>query len=1606
MSMKYELSLWRDYPAATTMKEQKTDIVAATGMDYAGRAQNIVLTRTYTGKDTLEFDLPVRYFDIMSGEDVPNPLLSKIVNKSKLKLWRDERWWNPFATYVGTGDDGCEKYEGAWIQGRWYDFIVNSKKEKRSKRKLMYSFKCDALFVNELSRTGYSLQFVPDTDLMSANGMGTAHDLARRIVDGTDWQYVKTEVFPDYKEEFNAVSGETIKVPKATDQIEWLGGLERYGYCYKLRVDATTKQEEIVNDIVKQLPEAKGKVGFENNYFYWENKEVRKDYVYGYTKTNIITSYADPVLAQHSGEMTTTIYKNDELTSQKMDGTLFNNLGLWEGIDGTQLSYVNNIVNTDDGNINYYTLIINGPVKYLGHEDTTIEAGERFAVRIKASENIKFGIFDGNDDIESKTPIVWFDMEKDDNVNVFYNTYWFVSPKRISRPVFVISPNTIDTDATTEIKGVFIYKLLGATEEYEEKFTTALANSPQLNGKMTELSSIGSRLELESNWDDTAKSYIWLPCNTIAQNAFKEGTDVYLCEFDLGADGYKQVYLPKGDYTKISNYNVDKRRAISGEKSNRYSLLETVSKTFYCFTKFMVDHDENGYIRTDSAGRPKKYFTFVSELGRNQFHGFTYEVNLNEIERTVDSENLVTKCWVEAIENEHEETNSGMVTIQNSVFNKFGESFIYNFEYFLHQGLVDKESFLKDYRDMTEYVGQRNWEIQRLLEVYTPNITMRNNAQVAIETSEMLLSSYKDAVNKILDLIGWENLKANQQKVTGQEYNETFFNFPQINYTKFPSYNSTTVYYDKYNPNEDFGSFGIPEKFSDIKTLALYMAFNLTEGGNIENAEADENRLIGRGMSADSIEDNLEKIIKYQTSYKEQQINIITQQANLDKANQALADYETTRDRLINEKNKKIEWFEKRYTRFIIEGQWPGGDYIEADTFYLDATRAVASSAMPKVTYSMNVIDLSKLCNPFDPTDETWGQEFIYDVGDTTIVKDTELFPPVDGKPIEQKAMVATLKSYIDVNKPDDIELRNFETRFEELFQTIAAAVTQLQLNEDIYGRAANFTSQGTIDETILQKSFNENKNLVISSANNKVSQDNRGITIKDIDNTGKVLRAIAGGIFLSNDGGNTFTAGLTADGMNASLITAGQLDTSKVVIRNTDTPQYVLDTQGLTAYSTDEQEVANNVKVKDNKFVRFDQFGVYMTEQGQYFGKDWWKGYAKPTEHISDNSIFSLTKQGLNINSQGANGGSIQIRTEDSTILSLDKNKNPRVRLGYIRTETEDNTIKDIHGIDIYDGAFRIYGMSYEEGLTNEKASLWFEDDSLYLKGVMKGINPIYYIKDDAPTTTNYNDGNLYEITVQQRKPTMEEFSRLRIYIDNQGKYASTVSLDEVYYKYYHNIPAFYSRYEINGVNGGIFFSQYLDDTEEFKIGHAGLNYYGIEMPFINLEHIITKYIDHPAMRTFYDSIGGYLIGPWHLDALGENKEVNLFGAETTIIANNFNYNNDFENKSYNDLKSQEFRADFTGENINWGGGFRWKPCRNDSKTDEIIANIRSFSLAGDFSGFEVRGTIESMMLSNTRSGNSNTYKLYEQRERKFYISFSHGGWFYLIEPHIDDKY
>lgn len=226
-------------------------------------------------------------------------------------------------------------------------------------------------------------------------------------------------------------------------------------------------------------------------------------------------------------------------------------------------------------------------------------------------------------------------------------------------------------------------------------------------------------------------------------------------------------------------------------------------------------------------------------------------------------------------------------------------------------------------------------------------------------------------------------------------------------------------------------------------------------------------------------------------------------------------------------------------------------------SLYLDALEVSKTNAFPQVSYTLEVSAMNK--------------DFI-EVAYKTLnkivsINDTDLkFEDVQG-------YISELE--LDLDKPweDSITIQNYKTKFEDLFSTIVASTEQMKTNSFAYNNAASaFGPGGTLKTTVLQSTINQtdltyafqNGNLTIDELNGIWARSDSG-----------VVAIRGGGIFCAtqkdSNGNWIWNTGILPSGINASLITAGQLDTNLIKIYAGDNLRLQLNGDGLFAYKPNE---------------------------------------------------------------------------------------------------------------------------------------------------------------------------------------------------------------------------------------------------------------------------------------------------------------------------------------------------------------------------------------------------------------------------------------------------
>jgi hypothetical protein len=101
------------------------------------------------------------YYDEEIEESCENPFIGLLVNERKIKL-----------RYGALGAEDT----------KWYDLVIKNIQENSETKTFTYTAK--DLFINELSKSGFDLQF--DNEL--ENNMGNISTLAEVVLEESDWK--------------------------------------------------------------------------------------------------------------------------------------------------------------------------------------------------------------------------------------------------------------------------------------------------------------------------------------------------------------------------------------------------------------------------------------------------------------------------------------------------------------------------------------------------------------------------------------------------------------------------------------------------------------------------------------------------------------------------------------------------------------------------------------------------------------------------------------------------------------------------------------------------------------------------------------------------------------------------------------------------------------------------------------------------------------------------------------------------------------------------------------------------------------------------------------------------------------------------------------------------------------------------------------------------------------------------------------------------------------------------------------------------------------------------------------------------------------------------
>lgn len=1301
-------------------KERKIAIIGSDTMDTPIRAINSKLVSNVNGANTLTFSMHSKYWDEDAEQFFDNPFMKLLVNERKIKV------------RYGAIDD-C----------KWYDLIIKNVQENSESKTFTYTAKDQ--FVNELSKSGFNL--VLDAEL--ENNMGNIITLANTILEESDWKLGEdNSLLRQYKEEplYEITLSTNIEVKNMLDKnekITILKGEKIYGF-YSLIANKERHFQLLYNadgyEVDDDYVIINSKVWFLENVTYDESEKptfaksmiVSEDYRGERFVRQVQTKYDATIdkYVQVYDQNGTTYYGYTETeyispTSVKNFVTQPNGFTSGEGtnISGWQVGGV--IVNKETV---YPTLTLQG---YPDMQDISLEEFENTEyisfLKYKATKNNQLlcnsGISDFRSEIngfaDKEEFIFRIKYAKAKKVNtsgrpteIEYQTALpevEIGAYSLEDGVFKLSDvyfssKNIAQDKIKTTKDNFVWVKLTCSN--------ALAYSEMIKKK------IGIFLKFPTNTDfyiEDVQFFRYVTYEKEIVDADGNGTGAF--ETLMAIPGGELIasvktkyyyYIPNKEYKDLSEvvytyegynpwlsvsevYNDDqfeKVRSITAKESNRFNLIQTLCETFECWAKFEIEHNmTTGEILLDENDgyRQKKWITFHEYIGKDNYAGFKYGINLKSIQRTLDSNGIVSKLIVK--NNANQFADNGFCSIARAPENPIGENFLYDFSYYIQQGLMGFSELNNDlYLDVNGYIGyykklrKMNQDREKWIEEQAGLTTDISEFQASYQTYKVSVESAQ------------EELRATQisiKNLTGQTYKQLI---------------------ERSNKDED--------KITDETEKELVKKAK----GWLENVEVIK---------------KINKLTQLKNTIARHELLRDKAKVLLDEGQKRIGELTEMLENLTSSKRSLNLQFYKKYSRFIQEGSWIKEDYVDDNLYYLDAESTLHTSAQPKVSYSINVLELSQL--------EGY-ENYKFDLGDKTYIEDTEFFGwtwSKDGikSPYHEEIVVTETVIVFDSPEQNTVKVQNYKTQFEDLFQRITATTQSVEYHTGEYGRVVKVVeTDGSISADIIQNSMANNAIRLENAKDQSVVWDETGITTTSLSKPNEMIRIISGGVFLSIDGGVTWNTGVTGNGINATCITSGYLNTNVISIMNGSHASFRWDEIGLNAFQFQvDQNTGEAYGFNPAKFVRFDQYGIYGINGQSEFDPNISQNGKVGEDKIWANANYALTWKGFMLKNDD---GSVRITsTDDIQVLNGEKE---RIKIGRI----EDN----VYGIRISNAS----GATVMK--TDDFGELWLEnrlrvgtDDTStveigYLKEVRSGtdIHEVIHAGDGEQKFIVYEDGKM----------------------------------------------------------------------------------------------------------------------------------------------------------------------------------------------------------------------------------------------------------------------
>lgn len=937
-------------------------------------------------------------------------------------------------------------------------------------------------------------------------------------------------------------------------------------------------------------------------------------------------------------------------------------------------------------------------------------------------------------------------------------------------------PNKDLADPTQKF-GIFIYTLDGQSPIYIQdiQLTRYIPDVSSENG--IEPITIGNVPTATSN--STDYYYLKPSSGATAEEVEKYTSIDSLAEF---------LEVQKSDIKPLYNEDSEKILTINESQSNCFNILQSIAETFECWVDLVVEHDRQGYI-TYTDNKPNKYVYFREYAGKDNWAGFKYGINLDSIERTINSDEIVTKLIVDLAQSEY--SDDGFVTIANAPSNPSGEAYILNFDYYYKQGLLD-ESAETDRLTFIEEIAGINVKLRE-------QEKLRNDLEAALVRLGSDRNTFTELVDAAQDnltrgLADFENLTNRSYK----EYQELQADAKEYQ-DKLYILTEDTIVVEKKKyfvyENEVFTEVLSPDPSSNPSAQTWYeILSDLTEeetivdiigelyinsaminnyaglATNIEqeywekrkelrgpenydvNVWVDRDELNQRHLYVE-LSDYLvgfsfqiggsiytstvsQKYFDLQTNNTEitftapEGYTIDPVQYTVDDSR--LATFKINAVEVFDGVEDKIKAFQEQKDKITKAFNNKYRRFIQEGTWsstdYIDSELYYLDALQTSITSAQPTV--SYTINVVEVSELEGLECYLFDTGDKTYIEDTEFFGWTSKNnmltPVREEVIVSEVEWHLDEPDKNVITVQNYKTRFEDLFQRISATVQTVQYNEATYAKTSSLMdANGNINQNVLLNSINRMQ----GAEYNLVS--NGSIFIKDDSLIACNLNNPANYVIINNEG-----IKVSSDGNNTrtTVIDGQGINLGAVYTGTLNTNEVIIGNKEHPSFRWDKAGISafksNGDEAYDlQTYVRYDQYGLYGIKDVENFK-------AQNLQEVLDKAHFAVTWDGFFIKNSYEGGGQVEITT-DNDFRVLKSGGIEKIKIGALEWDDANGntTIDPTQGV----GAPTLYGIRIKN---DAGAEVMKTDDegNITITG-----------------TINANAGNIGGLVVDDDKLTMD---------------------------------------------------------------------------------------------------------------------------------------------------------------------------------------------------------------------------------------------------------